>query len=90
MTSQTVRVLTSFALLTLACQPAGAQPAVSISVAGGAASHGSAEGLEAMMGAAGLGHGAPSFFSRGEPSTRGAIAQSCGGARTFACGFVPS
>ena len=46
MTSQTVRVLTSFALLTLACQPAGAQPPVSISVAGGAASHGSAEGLE--------------------------------------------
>jgi len=31
MTSQTVRVLTSFALLTLAGQPAGAQPAVSIS-----------------------------------------------------------
>ena len=29
MTSQTVRVLTSFALLTLACQPAGAQPPVS-------------------------------------------------------------
>ena len=37
MTSQTVRGLTSFALLTLACQPVGAQPAVSISVAGGAA-----------------------------------------------------
>ena len=33
MTSQTVRVLTSFALLTLACQPAGAQPPVSISSA---------------------------------------------------------
>jgi hypothetical protein len=31
MTSQTVRVLTSFALLTLACQPARAQPPVSIS-----------------------------------------------------------
>ena len=31
MTPQTVRVVTSFALLTLACQPAGAQPPVSIS-----------------------------------------------------------
>ena len=90
MTSQTVRVLTSFALLTLACQPAGRSLPCPSRLPGGAASHGSAEGLEAMMGAAGLGHGAPSFFSRGEPSTRGAIAQSCGGARTFACGFVPS
>ena len=90
MTSRIGRILTSLTVLTLTCQPAGAQPPVAVSVAAGAASNGSAEGLEAIMGDAGLGHGAPSFFSRGEPSTRGAIAQSCGGARTFACGFVPS
>jgi hypothetical protein len=55
MTSQTVRVLTSFALLTLACQPAGAQPPVSISVAGGAALGGTMVGSVTYAGNVAMG-----------------------------------
>jgi hypothetical protein len=90
MTSRIGRILTSLTVLTLTCQPAGAQPPVAVSVAAGAASNGSAEGLEAMMGDAGLGHSASSFFSSKlikYPRNDSAVMWR---GRTFACGFVPS
>jgi len=65
MTSLTVRPLTSLFLLIAACRPADAQAPMTVSVAAGMASNGSAVGLEAMMGAAGLADGAPNSFSGG-------------------------